>query len=143
MRVATMACALIMMASNAAAGGRDAQAPSGTSAAPVVQVIAILRQGGGGRVMASYYGRGAGEKLSRYTSDGEVFDPYSLTAAHRTLPFGTRVRVTYGDRSVVVRIADRGPAAWTGRAIDITYGAALRLGLVARGVGLVTLAVLN
>ena len=92
-------------------------------------------------VLASFYGHG--EKLARHTSDGEVFDPNALTAAHRTLPMNTRVRVTYRRRSVVVRINDRGPAAYTGRDLDLSYEAALELGLVARGAGPVTIVVLN
>jgi len=54
---------------------------------------------------ASYYGFESG----RHTASGERFDPNAMTAAHRTLPFGTLVRVTYRGRSVVVRINDRGP----------------------------------
>ena len=54
---------------------------------------------------ASYYGAESGP----HTASGERFDPNAMTAAHRTLPFGTLVRVTYQGRSVVVRINDRGP----------------------------------
>src|SRR6266567_5698612 len=55
------------------------------------------------------------------TANGEHFYPDGLTAAHRSLPFGTRLRVTSiaTGRSVVVRINDRGPAAWTGRGLDL------------------------
>ena len=63
-----------------------------------------------------------------------------MVAAHRTLPFGTRVRVTYGARSVVVRINDRGPFI-AGRAIDLSRGAARAIGL--SGVGRVHLAILG
>ena len=49
---------------------------------------------------------------------------WDLTAAHRTLPMGTRLRLTYAGRSVVVRINDRGPAVWTGRSLDVSRGAA-------------------
>jgi len=82
-------------------------------------------------VSASFYGRG--EKLARHTANGEVFRPRALTAAHRTLPFGTRVKVIYNDRSAVVRINDRGPAKWTGRSIDLSYGAARVLGFPGTG----------
>ena len=64
---------------------------------------------------ASYYGPESGSR----TANGERFRPDGISAAHRSLPFGTRVRVTYRGRSVVVRINDRGPAKWTGRCIDL------------------------
>jgi len=62
------------------------------------------------------------------TSSGERFDPNALTAAHRTLPFGTLVRVRYHGRSVVVRVNDRGPFI-RGRVIDLTWKACRVLGL--------------
>jgi rare lipoprotein A len=94
---------------------------------------------GGG--MASYYGA---ELAGRRTASGERFDPRGLTAAHRTLPFGSKVRVTNpaNGRSVVVRINDRGPFA-RGRVIDVSRSAAERIGLVARGHGQVQLALLG
>ena len=85
---------------------------------------------------ASYYGSESG----RHTASGERFDPNAMTAAHRTLPFGTLVRVTYQGRSVVVRINDRGPFI-KGRDIDLSQGAARRIGLP--GVGRVTIEVIN
>ena len=90
---------------------------------------------------ASFYG--AGERLSRHTASGEVFRPQGVTAAHRTLPFGSRVRVTHGSRSIIVRINDRGPARATGRCIDLSLGAARQLGMVKRGVAPVRLHVLR
>jgi rare lipoprotein A len=60
---------------------------------------------------ASYYGSESGH----HTASGERFDPNAMTAAHRTLPFGTLVRVTYRGRSVVVRINDRGPVVQNGQ----------------------------
>jgi rare lipoprotein A len=92
-------------------------------------------------VLTSFYGHG--ERLNQRTSTGEVFNPNGLTAAHRTLPFGTQLQVTYGDKTVVVRVNDRGPASWTGRSLDLSYGAAQRLGLVARGTAFVEVAILN
>jgi len=90
--------------------------------------------------MASWYGR---EFAGHRTASGERFDPNELTAAHRTLPFGTRVRVTDADGdSVIVRINDRGPFA-RGRVIDLSQAAARRLGLTRTGSGKVTLAVLD
>lgn len=69
---------------------------------------------------------------------------HALTAAHRTLPFGTRVRVTNlkNSKSVVVRINDRGPFV-KGRIIDLSYEAARRIGLLAMGVAKVSLEILR
>lgn len=90
---------------------------------------------------ASFYG--VGERLNRHTANGEVYRPHGITAAHRTLPFGSRVKVSHGSRSVVVRVNDRGPASWTGRCIDLSLGAARKLGMVKRGVAPVRLHVLR
>jgi rare lipoprotein A len=93
-----------------------------------------------GSGMASWYGR---EFAGRRTASGERFDPAQLTAAHRTLPFGTRVRVTNASgESVVVRINDRGPFHG-GRVIDLSQAAAAELGLVRAGQGRVELARLD
>ncbi len=86
--------------------------------------------------IASFYGYESGPR----TASGERFDPNAMTAAHRTLPFGALVRVTYQGRSVVVRINDRGPFV-RGRDIDLSEGAARRIGLP--GVGAVTIEVLR
>lgn len=90
---------------------------------------------------ASWYGPGFD---GRRTANGETFDQNALTAAHRTLPFGTQVRVTYQGtgESVVVRINDRGPYA-PGRVIDLSREAAEEIGLLGAGVGEVTLEVLG
>lgn len=87
---------------------------------------------------ASWYGPGFAGRL---TANGEVFNPNELTAAHQTLPFGTRVRVTSvrNGRSVVVRINDRGPFK-AGRIIDLSRAAAEAIGLVGAGVARVTVA---
>lgn len=90
---------------------------------------------------ASFYG--GGERLNRHTANGEVFRPQGLTAAHRHWRFGTKVLVTHGKRSVVVRINDRGPAAWTGKCIDLSLGAARALGMVHKGVGTVRLQIIK
>ena len=92
---------------------------------------------GGG--MASWYGN---ELAGHRTASGERFDPTELTAAHRTLPLGSRVRVTYHGESVVVRINDRGPFA-RGRVIDLSRAAAEEIGLRRAGSGKVTLAILD
>lgn len=81
--------------------------------------------------MASYYGA---ELAGNATASGERFDPSELTAAHRTLPFGTRVRVTNAatGQSVVVRINDRGPFH-DDRVIDVSTAAAQEIGLKRAG----------
>ena len=90
---------------------------------------------------ASWYGPGfAGRK----TANGERFNPRALTAAHRTLPFGTKVRVTNlsNGKSVVVRINDRGPYAG-GRIIDLSKAAARRIGMLKQGVARVEVTTLG
>lgn len=91
--------------------------------------------------MASWYGPGF---HGRRSASGEVFNQNDLTAAHRTLPFGTRVRVTNlsTGQSVVVRINDRGPFGH-GRVIDLSAAAAGNIGIRASGVGRVQLEVLS
>jgi rare lipoprotein A len=78
------------------------------------------------------------------TASGEVFQPSGMTAAHRTLPFGTRVRVTntHNGRTVIVRINDRGPFT-RGRIIDLSRGAAEVIGMTGRGIATVQLEVLR
>jgi rare lipoprotein A len=87
---------------------------------------------------ASYYKKG------RRTASGERFDPNGLTAAHRTLPFGTRLKVTSlkTGKSVVVRVNDRGPFV-RGRIVDLSLGAALILGLNRTGVAKVQIIILD
>ena len=80
--------------------------------------------------IASYYGNEAGNK----TASGQRFNQHAMTAAHRTLPFGTKLKVTHGSRSVVVTINDRGPFI-RGRVLDLSKGAAHAIGLTGRGVG--------
>ena len=89
--------------------------------------------------VASWYGPGFAGKR---TASGERFNPSEYTAAHRTLPFGSRVLVTRGGRSVVVRINDRGPFHG-GRVIDLSQAAAEELGLRRAGSGQVELALLE
>jgi rare lipoprotein A len=88
--------------------------------------------------LASFYAEG------QQTASGEKFDPNELTAAHPTLPFGTRLRVTNvaNGRSVTVRINDRGPFI-AGRSVDVSYSAAERIGILDRGVAKVKLDVMQ
>jgi rare lipoprotein A len=90
---------------------------------------------------ASWYGPGF---YGNRTASGEVLRPGTLTAAHRTLAFGTRVRVTnlWNGRTAVVRINDRGPFHGS-RIIDLAHGAAQELGVTASGVAQVKLEVLD
>jgi rare lipoprotein A len=88
--------------------------------------------------MASWY------KMGKITANGERYRPLGLTAAHRTLRFGTRVKVTNlrTGRSVIVRINDRGPFI-RGRIIDLSLGAARAIGLTKSGTARVKVTVLN
>src|SRR6478609_1134905 len=90
--------------------------------------------------VASYYGR---EFAGHRTASGDRFDPAAYTAAHRTLPFGSHVRVTNAaGKSVVVTINDRGPFHG-GRVIDLSQAAAAELGITRAGSGRVQLALLD
>ncbi len=90
---------------------------------------------------ASWYGKSFQGKP---TADGQTFNPQRLTAAHRTLGLGSRVKVTElrSGRSVIVQITDRGPFS-PGRDIDLSYAAARQLGIVRRGVARVRVEVLG
>jgi rare lipoprotein A len=87
--------------------------------------------------MASYYGNESGSK----TASGQRMNASAMTCAHRSLPFGTKLRVTHGDRSVVVTVNDRGPFVH-GRVLDLSTGAARVIGLTGAGVGRVVAEVL-
>lgn len=91
---------------------------------------------------ASWYG---GKFHGRKTASGERFNKNQLTAAHRKLPFGTRVRVTHlgNGKSVVVRINDRGPFGNRGRIIDLSEAAAGVLGMKQSGVARIKIEVLS
>jgi len=102
---------------------------------------AVTPSSGSGRSfsgMASFYGNESGSK----TASGQRFNQNALTAAHRSLPFGTKLRVTHGGRSVVVTINDRGPFI-RGRVLDLSTGAARAIGLTSAGVGRVTAEVVS
>ena len=88
--------------------------------------------------LASFYTEGT------QTASGERFDTHELTAAHRTLPFGTRLRVTNvaTGRSVTVRVNDRGPFV-PGRVVDVSHSAAETLGMVGGGIAKVKLDVVQ
>lgn len=93
------------------------------------------------RLTASWYGQAF---AGRRTASGELFVPEALTAAHRTLPFNTKLRVINPETGAqaIVRVNDRGP--WVGgRDLDLSWGAASRLGLVSRGVAQVMVEVME
>ena len=86
--------------------------------------------------VASFYGNESGSK----TASGERFNENAMTCAHRSLPFGTKLRVTHGGRSVVVTVNDRGPFVH-GRVLDLSTAAARELGI--DGLGTVTAEVIS
>jgi len=79
--------------------------------------------------MASFYGNESGSK----TASGQRFNQEAMTCAHRSLPFGTKLRVTHGGRSIVVTVNDRGPFI-RGRVLDLSTAAARAVGLTSAGV---------
>jgi len=113
-----------------AAAGCAATKASRPTAAPGTRIVGF----------ASWYGE---RHQGRATASGEVFDMNKLTAAHRTMPFGTRLRVTNleNGRSVVVRVNDRGP--WVNdRVLDVSRAAARTLGMTGDGVTRIEIVVL-
>ena len=124
-----LTCAAVVLSAlfqTAKAGSLDAEAqPEPSNVAAPTRVV--WKQHG----IASHYGR---EFSGRRTASGTRFDPNAMTAAHRTLPFGTRVMVSNPrtGQSVMVRINDRGP--WiAGRIIDLSHAAARSIGLSGLG----------
>jgi rare lipoprotein A len=132
--VATLACALLFACAQSERAPELAPpAPSATippPPAPSASGESAISTQQRGRI--SLYGN---EFAGRKTASGEPFDPTALTMAHRTLPFGTRVRVTNleNQRSVEVVVNDRGPFV-PGRIADLSEAAARRIGMVADGV---------
>jgi rare lipoprotein A len=104
--------------------------------APSSDHLALAKPSGGG--LASFYSEG------QKTANGEQFDPNELTAAHPSLPFGTKLRVTNTNtgKSVTVRVNDRGPYV-PGRVVDVSYSAAQALGMVRSGTANVKLDVVQ
>ena len=102
-------------------------APAAPAAAPVATSGGDVTEG-----KLAYYGR---KFAGRKTASGERFNPAAMTMAHKTLPFGTRVKVTNlkNSRSVTVRVNDRGPTT-ADRIGDVTVAAARKLGFVRSGV---------
>lgn len=96
----------------------------------------------GGRIVrSSWYG--GRERLNSHTASGTRFRPNGATVAHRSLPFGTRLLLSYAGRSTVAIVNDRGPAAYTGRELDVSRGVAARLGFLSQGVANIRMKVIR
>jgi rare lipoprotein A len=110
----------------------------------VVVVTAMVGSIGQADAAASQCGRASWYKMGTKTASGERMNASALAAAHRSLPFGTQVRVENlsNGRSVVVRINDRGPYSG-GRVIDLTQGAAERIGMIRSGTARVKVTVVG
>jgi rare lipoprotein A len=120
--------------SEAAAKSRKHHAHRAHSGHSWKDANAAIPSGSGGFAgVASFYGNESGSK----TASGQRFNENDMTAAHRSLPFGTKLRVTHRGRSVVVTVNDRGPFI-KGRVLDLSKGAARAVGLTSSGVGHVT-----
>lgn len=117
---------------------RQKQAPPKLIPVEKTPALSYQRQWSG---VASWYGK---DFHGKKTANGEIYNMYDLTAAHRTLPFGTVVRVTNleNGKSVQVRINDRGPYIH-GRLIDLSYAAAKKLDFVQYGTAQVRLQVIT
>ena len=91
--------------------------------------------------MCSYYGK---KFHGRTTANGEKFDMYALTAAHKELPFGTVIKVTnlQNGMSITVRVNDRGPFV-KGRILDLSYAAAQKIGMIRTGVAKVAIVIVE
>ena len=134
MNTTIVRCALTAALFAAGASGALAQAPAAASApeaaAPAAPAAPAAAAGESGKI--AWYGR---KFAGRKTASGEAFNPEALTMAHKTLPFGTRVKVTNpkNGRSVVVRVNDRGPTQ-ADRVGDVSLAAARKLGMLKPGV---------
>jgi rare lipoprotein A len=119
----TVAAAAAMIASGATAGEAKSRKQWRNANAAVTTSGSFSGK-------ASYYGSESGAR----TASGARYNPMGMTAAHRSLPFGTRLKVTHGSRSVLVTVNDRGPFI-RGRVLDLSKGAAQAIGLTGRGIG--------
>jgi rare lipoprotein A len=135
-RTRSVLLGLLALGAAGCASATPARAPGVPPAPATVPPSAPFTQTG----QASWYGE---PHHGRRTANGERFDMHALTAAHPTLPFGTRLRVVNldNDREVEVRVNDRGPSI-PGRIIDLSYAAARALGAVTAGIISVRLTVL-
>ena len=125
----------------------SAAAPSGSNRASGESASSSgggSSSGAGGYVATgmTFTGIASWYQIGTRTANGERFNPDAMTAAHKTLPFGTLVRVTFRGNSVVVRINDRGPFTG-GRIIDLSRGSAAAIGLKSAGIGTVQVEVVQ
>ena len=129
-----MALAIVLGSAVSALGERAVT--SQTTSAESKSRVAVTETG-----IASYYGT---KYHGKPTANGEVFNMNDLTAAHPKLTFGTRVKVTHleSNRSVIVRINDRGPFV-QGRVIDLSQAAAAELQMVKDGLARVKVEIIN
>ena len=106
-----------------------------TTAAGAVALAGVLLVAASAAPASAQCGSASWYALYSQTASGEQMDPSELTAAHRTLPFGTKLKVTNqkNGKTVIVRINDRGPFI-KGRVIDLSKAAANRLGFISSGV---------
>lgn len=130
-----LACSPLTNAADAQKPAAAASAPAAASAtpAPAAPAAAPATSGGAETGLAAVYS----DKLNgRKTASGERYDRNALTAAHKTLPFGSRVKVTNSknQKTVTVRINDRGPVQ-AGRILDLSPAAAKVLGINTKGMG--------
>jgi rare lipoprotein A len=141
--VALAACAQSSVVSNNAEL-RTASRPASRAVINAVNYPPLARAGHATDTKPSSLGLASFYVEGERTASGERFDPHALTAAHRTLPFGTLLRVTNvaTGRSVTVRVNDRGPFV-PGRVVDVSYSAAESLGIVGQGVARVKLNVVH
>ncbi len=118
------------------ASGNKPYSVYGTTYTPLSETTDYRERG-----IASWYGK---KFHGRRTSSGESYDMYTMTAAHKTLPLPSYVRVRnlQNDRSVVVRVNDRGPFLHN-RLIDLSYAAAAKLGILGTGTGVVEIEAIN
>jgi rare lipoprotein A len=114
----------------------QAKASEGTSGSSWRDANASVGATGSFTGVASMYGNESGSK----TASGQRFNENAMTCAHRSLPFGTKLRVSHGGRSIIVTVNDRGPFV-RGRVLDLSTGAARALGI--SGLGQVTAEVMS
>ncbi len=135
MRLLIPLAASICILSGCASSPKYRDAADGPGPAPRTSPAGEVYQKG----IASYYGK---KFHGRPTASGEVYDMYAMTAAHRTLPFGTVVEVeNHGNgRKIMVRINDRGPFL-PGRILDLSKGAAQKIGMIGEGTAMVSIRV--
>lgn len=130
-----MKATLIILSLQVLAAASLLASPTRTERAPQYEVTTVSNG------KASWYG---GRWIGRKTANGEIYRNGDMTAAHKTLPFGTMVRVTdeRSERSTVVRINNRGPFV-KGRVLDLSEAAAEKLGMKSRGIARVKIEVLT